>query len=169
MSVIYEEPTITSTPDDRMSDTIERHPAYAQIGASRVSGQTFLYGSDFAHQHYITISIQASELHRGLSRDWPVARQEYIEVALSEAQWATFVSTLNVGQGVQCTLNHKDGKGIPQIASRMDRKEQFQAETNQRLEHGMNELKELAKLVESLGLSKESPARDSCKTRDSLP
>lgn len=50
------------------------HPAFAQIGASRVSGSVNLYGSEFNHQHFITISIHRSELNRSLSRDWPFAR-----------------------------------------------------------------------------------------------
>jgi hypothetical protein len=100
----YQDPTIEKV-DSPISDSVEKHPAYAQIGASRVSGGTYLYGSNFAHQHYVTISITKSELNRSLSRDWASGGEEYIEVALSEAQWASFVSTLNSGTGIQCTLN----------------------------------------------------------------
>lgn len=113
---------------DIVSESVERHPAYAQIGASRVSGNSCLYGSDFRHHHYITISIHASALNRGLNRDWPFAREEYIEVALSEAQWATFVSAMNIGQGVQCTLTRRNGALIPPIAEPPQRRQQFKQE-----------------------------------------
>ncbi|KKL96942.1 hypothetical protein LCGC14_1839510, partial [marine sediment metagenome] len=97
-----QEPTIEVTKDDPINDTVERHPAYAQIGAMRVSGShgAYLYGSDFRHQHYIMIQIHDSVLHRSLSGDRAHSGKRLIEVALSEAQWATFVSSLNQGSGV---------------------------------------------------------------------
>ena len=148
----YEQPTIERD-DGPIHDTTERHPAYAQIGASRVSGRTYLYGSDFEHQHYVTISIHKSELHRGLSNDWPHAGEEYIEVALSEAQWASFVSSMNTGGGVQCTLNHLHGRGVPQIPEAPNRQHQFKMEAGDRLDLAMNELKELRKGIENSKLS----------------
>ena len=152
MSVNYENPTIEDAKGPT-SETVERHPAYAQIGASRVSGHTNLYGSDFDHQHYVTISIHKSELHRGLSRDWHFAREEYIEVSLSEAQWATFVSSMNVGSGVPCTLNHHGGKGVPQIPSAPKRQHQFRTEVDARLQAAMAELKALREGIENTKLS----------------
>ena len=63
-------------------------------------GSTNLYDSDFRHNHYMTITIRASELHRDLNRDWHFGRNELIEVALTESQWATFVSAPNMGSGL---------------------------------------------------------------------
>ena len=94
------------------------HPAFGQIAASRVQGDSTLYGSDFLHHAYITITIRRSQLCRDLSRDWHFGGEELIDVALSEAQWATFVSSLNVGQGVPCTIQHHDRKPIPTIPLR---------------------------------------------------
>jgi hypothetical protein len=82
-----------------MDEMTTTHPAFGQIGASRVSGHIQLYDSDFHHNAYMTISIRRSELHRSLNRDWHYGRDELIEVALSEAQWATFVSAPNIGSG----------------------------------------------------------------------
>jgi hypothetical protein len=139
----FEHPTIERRENDPLSDSVERHPAYAQIGASRVSGRAFLYGSDFDHHAYMTISIYKSELHRGLSCDRAFSRGEIIEVALSEAQWATFVSTLNVGSGVQCTIQHLNRERVPQLPEAPKRKTQFQEELNERLVTAERELKEL--------------------------
>jgi len=100
-----QEPTIEVKKGPGNADeAVEQHPAYAQIGANRVSGGAYLYGSDFKHQHYITIQIHDSELHRQLSGDRAHSKRRLIEIAMSEAQWATFVSSLNQGGGVQCTL-----------------------------------------------------------------
>lgn len=100
------------------------HPAFAQISASRVSHSGYgavLYGSDFRHNHYVIITLHESELHRGLSRDWHFPRKELFRVAVSEAQWATFVSTLNMGSGVPSTLLRMKGEGeVPRIPPRIE-------------------------------------------------
>lgn len=138
MSKDDEQPKVA--PGDRDNETIESHPAYAQISVSRVSGQRYLYGSDFHHQHYLTLSIYRSELRRDLSCDWPYPREEYIEVAMSEAQWATLLSTMNTHGGVQCTLNHKDMKRVSGIPNVKSRQQQFQAEANLRMDRAMQEI-----------------------------
>lgn len=150
---MYEDPTIERTPTDSVHDTIERHPSYAMIGASRVSGHTFLFGSDFSHQHYVTITISRSELHRGLSNDWPAPRGEMIEVALSESQWATFVSRMNVGSGVQCTLQHIDHERVPQIPEPTKRQHQFMTEANERLQLALDSLKSLRAQISAMKIS----------------
>lgn len=102
-----------------MHDSTEfSHPAFGQIRGSRVQGSRTLYGSDFVHHHFVTIEISRSLLSRGLSHDTHFAREELIEVHLSEAQWATFVSSLNVGSGVPCTIACIDRVGMPEIPIR---------------------------------------------------
>lgn len=51
------------------------HPAFGQLRASRVSGRTTLYGSDFVHEHFMIVEIHRSELNRDNSRDWYFPRQ----------------------------------------------------------------------------------------------
>lgn len=103
---------------DRRGTKEFSHPAFGQIRASRVHGEKVLYGSDYAHQHFITIEIVRSQLMRDLSRDWHFGREELIEISLSEAQWATFVSSLNIGSGVPCTLEYVGGESMPLIPLR---------------------------------------------------
>lgn len=110
------------------------HPAFGQIGASRVQGSSTLYGSDFVHQHYVVIRVSRSELNRDLHHDWQFAREELVELALSEAQWATFVSSMNVGSGVPCTLQRIVGEEMPGIPLRMETdvvKEEFDGRTRE--------------------------------------
>ena len=128
-------------------ESTETHPAYAQISGSRVSGGAVLYGSDFKHQHYVTIRIAKSDLHRGLSNDRLSTREHYIEVALSEAQWATFVSSLNIGSGVQCTLQWFQGKHISQIPAPPDRTKQFALEASERLKMAADGLQRLRETI----------------------
>jgi hypothetical protein len=98
------------------------HPAFGQIGASRVQGGGFaLYGSDFRHDATIEIRIHRSQLQRDLSRDWHFERDEIVSVRLSEAQWATFISSLNNGSGVTCTIHAVERERMPDIARRTER------------------------------------------------
>lgn len=104
-----QEPTLVS--EDHHGQTYE-HPAFAQVRASRVSGRAVLYGSDFVHQNFVTITISKSQLQRSLAREWHFGSHEIITVALSEAQWATFVSSMNMGSGVPCTIERQTGVGL---------------------------------------------------------
>jgi len=133
-----------------------RHPSFGQIGASRVSGRRSLYGSDFEHNSYISITISTSELERDLSRDWPFAKRQLIEVALSEAQWATFVSAMNVGEGVQCTIERRHDTGMVPSFPLPDRTAQYRAEFNAKLQKALGGLEDLRGMVQAAGLSKKA-------------
>jgi hypothetical protein len=94
----------------------ERHPAWALIGASRVSssGGAVLFESDIRHQHYVVVTLTTASRTRDLNRDWIYGEKKFVEVAMSEAQWASFVSTMNVGQGVPATLlRREDERNVP--------------------------------------------------------
>lgn len=133
---------------------VSSHPAFGQVSASRVSGLVNLYGSDFSHHHFIAIRINASTLKRGLSHDWYHPGKEYIEVYLSEAQWATFVSSLNQGSGPCCTVSSLEGRSIPELPEPKSRTEQMSGEVEERLEKVVSSLKAAMERVDSLGLSK---------------
>lgn len=134
------------------------HPAFAQIGAYRTSGHATLYGSDFPHQHYITIRIARSQLDRHLSNDWPHAREELIEVALSEAQWATFVSSMNMGGGVQCTLQHIGREPVPALPDPEDRRILFGREMDETQAAAHAHLDKLTQALAASGLSNKAKA-----------
>jgi len=126
-------------------DYIEEHPAYGMIGASRVqSSGAFLFGSDFRHHGYVVVSVHGASLYRGLSSDRVHAdRPTVVEVALSEAQWASFVSTMNVGNGVPATILYRDGMHLPDIEPITDRREQATMEMAQTFEDALVLMREL--------------------------
>lgn len=142
----------------RDGDYVEQHPAYAMIGAYRVTGGKVLFGSDFQHQNYITIRIKPGQVRRSLSNDWfgVAAGREYIEVSLSEAQWAGLISRLNVGDGVPCTLGWKEDVGyVPQIPEPPEHTKQFSAEMKKLAEKGDVALKELADVINGMKISEK--------------
>jgi hypothetical protein len=138
-----QEPTIAPTPGDPVRDHVVTHPAFGMIGASRVSsggsGQN-LFGSDFGHHAYVEIRIRHAELNRNLSTDWVFGRNEIVRVMLSEAQWATFVSSLNVGDGVPCTLDAIGGEVVPGIRSLPARRKEFATEMEATVGSAVKEL-----------------------------
>lgn len=159
MSRQIEKPVTTiSAGPGRMDENVTTHPAFAQIGASRVSGRTNLYASDFEHNAFMTIRISVSELHRNLNRDWHFGRDRIIEVALSEAQWATFVSSPNMGDGVPCTLQYHNGKPIPGLPSPESRTDQFSSEMQERLEKTVGKVKQAINHIDEIGIPKGKAA-----------
>ena len=74
-----------------------------------------LFDSDIRHQHYVMVRLGRAERRRDLHRDWIGKRQEIVEVAMSEAQWASFVSSMNTGDGVPCTIERHDGEFMPGV------------------------------------------------------
>jgi len=136
------------------TDTHTTHPAFGQIAASRVSGQTPLYASDFVHQHYMTIKIATSTLMRGLNRDWHFAGNEFIQVALTEAQWATFVSSPNVGGGVPCTIERREGKMVPGLPNPAARSDQFASELRKSMSETIARAKAALDEIDGMGLPK---------------
>jgi hypothetical protein len=96
----------------------EVHPGFGMIGASRISISnpgTTLFDSDIMHQHTVRVKISAASRKRDLGHDWIHSQKEYIEVELSEAQWASFVSSMNVGDGVPCSIRHLNGEILPEF------------------------------------------------------
>lgn len=119
------------------------HPAFGQIGAYHTSGRAVLYGSDFVHQHYVTVRIARSTLNRNLSRDRYFGGQEVVEVAMSEAQWATFVATPNQGSGVPCTLSRIQGETMPELPDPPAVHSSYKAEAKDAVAQVERELRDL--------------------------
>lgn len=136
-------------------DYKETHPAYAMIGAARWSGGATLFQSDFVSHNFMVITIRRADLNRGLNSDYVHGSQQLVEVALTEAQWATFVSTPNIGQGVPCTLTWTLGDGyIPTIEAEETRHAQFNAEVLQDLNES------IAFMQEALAQAKTKAQRE---------
>lgn len=105
--------TVEPTRDGRGD---EQHPAWALLGASRVQSSppgAVLFDSEVRHQHYVVVRLSRVSRKRGLHHDWLHGEGQVIELAMSEAQWASFVSSMNVGEGVPCTVLWEQGAAVP--------------------------------------------------------
>lgn len=84
---------------------VRRHPAFGMISVDRMTGgMVRLFGSSVAHQNMIMIRLHEAEEMSSPHHSWFSARKLIAEVMLSESQWAKFVSSPNVGDGVPCTI-----------------------------------------------------------------
>lgn len=88
----------------------ETHPSWGMISASRVQNShgAVVFDSDIKHQTTMRVRVSTAVRHRDLSRDWLGSRQEFLEVEMSEAQWASFVSSVNTS-GVPCSIRRREG------------------------------------------------------------
>jgi hypothetical protein len=154
-----EHPVVVPDTTDR---TRTKHPAYALIGAGRVScggagGGISLYGSDFKHNDYVRITIRRSQLGRGLSHDYFYGSgEQLIEVALSYSQWAEFVSSMNMGEGIACTLQHVAGQQVPQLPPPPKRDEQFITEQQKDMDALIALVADAEKQVAELNISQKA-------------
>jgi len=91
------------------------HPSFGTIQLNRTTAAPGvpLFDSPMRHGRYITISVTRASRHRSLHEDRIYPDEELVKVSLSQHQWAEFVSSLGVGQGVPCTLSRVGGKMMP--------------------------------------------------------
>lgn len=119
------------------------HPAYGAIRVSRVSGNSYLFGSDFRHQYMIGVTIMSALKMRTSSREWHYADNELVTVYLSEAQWASFISSLNLGSGVPCTLERMVGRVIPDLPPPEKSEDRFQMDMKKTFEGILDQLSDM--------------------------
>jgi len=101
----------------------EKHPSYGVIGLSRIShgmGRNLLFGSHLdRHQETVELRIyRASRMVESTSHEWFYADDRGSPIAiveLSPAQFAQLLTTMNVGDGVPCTIRNVDGESIPNV------------------------------------------------------
>jgi len=100
------------------NDIKETHPAFGMISLSRCSctPSANLFGSAVQHGHFITLSIKKAHRTTSVYKDWYSADEELIQVCITGNQLGDLLTSMNVGDGVPCTLNRVMGKGIPDIA-----------------------------------------------------
>lgn len=94
----------------------EKHPSYAMIQFSRISGGRgdTLFGSSIEHHNTIALRIYPATVERNLNSDWysTDSMLPYIEVEMSNSQFAEAITSLNHGSGVPATLRYLQGKKI---------------------------------------------------------
>jgi len=137
----------------------EQHESYGMIGASRISGTNRnLYGSSINHSNTISLRIKKGEKERDLNRNWYFGKELLIEVEMSQTQFAEMITSINMGDGIPCTIRHFSGYGEiedpPEVSQRQIFEKEFSDDirsVNELIKDDKNIIKEL--LLKKGGIS----------------
>jgi hypothetical protein len=103
---------------------VAKHPSYGLIGLSRRSSShgVPLFGSSIQNTQTITLQIKRAEHSRNYGGDHYFGQENLIEVELSQTQFAEMITTMNVGDGVPCTIRYINIERYPDppFQSKMD-------------------------------------------------
>ena len=81
------------------------HDAYGTIRVTNPQGgSSTLFGSDIGHDNRVRIEICRARLDRSHGRDWIFPRETVVDVEMSHAQFAQFITSSGKGDGTPCTL-----------------------------------------------------------------
>lgn len=132
-----------------------KHPAFGMISFNRMNGgDNTLFGSSINNNNKITLVIKRGEEERDLSKDWYHGRNKIIEVDMNYSQFAECITSLNVGDGVPCTIRYTEKDGyIPRIENNTSKREQFRNEFEEHITDAMagvqKQIDEIQKYIDS--------------------
>lgn len=105
------------------SDEEYNHDAFGVVTLTLPQGGgKHLFGSDIEHNQRVCISISRANWHRAISNDWIHSDgRPIVEIELSHAQFAQFITSQGNGSGTPCTFRIAPprgtiGESMPQIA-----------------------------------------------------
>lgn len=106
------------------------HESFGLVHFARTtsSGGQTLFGSSIAHSNTVRLSISEAKIHRNLNYDWYSSKGALIEVEMSPSQFAEAITSLNVGEGVPCTIRWKRGEGYIKGRKLETKRAQFERE-----------------------------------------
>lgn len=117
------------------------HPAFGMISVAKgipSNGGVELFGSDLKHRSVMTITLSTAILDRHLNRDWHHSEHEFVRFHMSEAQWASFVSSAG-GAGIPITYGLRPVEGaqlqhVPRIEKVESVADTFEREVREKCE-----------------------------------
>ena len=144
-------PTVapTETRNAARDETTYEHPAYGVVTIHKTHGSQMLFGSDMEHQACIEIRVRSAQHVRRLSSDWFHGKQDLVAIKMSFAQWASLLSSMNMGDGVPCTIDHINRDYRPNLPPPDSAAERFKQEHGETMKDAIRELNELEALAEN--------------------
>lgn len=93
----------------------ETDKSWGMIGASKVTGggKNF-FNSDIETPTFIEITLKTAQKARDLKQDWILGDDTLFRIKLTPIQWVNFLTCMNEGDGVPCTIEYtKEDGHIP--------------------------------------------------------
>lgn len=142
-----------------MEEKKYEHPSYGQLEVVRTysSGATALYGSSIKHSNTIRLRLYGSYMKRDLNQNWYHNNGLKFEVEMSPTQWAEFISSINMGGGVPCTIKF-DKQGRVESPPDFHTRDTFDSEFRNSISHASkgitNTIKETKEIFSKKSLNK---------------
>lgn len=154
----------------------ETHKSFAMIGAQRVYGHVDdLYGSDLDHNGFIRITLKESYKTRTLNHDHYFGGKTLFEIDMTPSQFAEFITSLNIGDGIPCTLRRTETSPYIEGKKHVNKEVVWENDITDHIEEimdSMNSLKEYYKIVQSKSnltkKDKESLSSIICRLENNL-
>ena len=90
----------------------EKHPSFGMVGFSRIScGNQRLFGSSIEHDTMIALRVHTAYRTESFGYEHVYADEDIVEVMLSPAQFSELLTTMNIGDGVPCTIRFDKENG----------------------------------------------------------
>jgi len=136
------------------------HPAFGMIGITNRSGGGVLFGSDLGHSQCICITVKTAEAERRLSSDYFFGKRTVVELEMSHAQFARFITSPGHGDGVPCTIRYRESVGhVPGIDKIESKHETHRREVRESAKEGSSaalaSLKEIQDMLDEGRMSKK--------------
>lgn len=121
----------------------ETHPSFANVSFTRfqTSGFHSFFGSNLKNSNGVSLKITKCDWVRDESsgQDFYFPNGlPYIEVWLTESQFAQLLTTMNRGEGVPCTLKYRNGEEIlppPYVSRAQESLKEFKIRTDRVMAH----------------------------------
>ena len=115
--------------------------------------QVSFFGSDLNHNHYVSIEIRPAKMVRdeGLSNSWIFSENKYVaRVRLTPNQWAEFISSPGMGDGVPCTIEYTESGRVDDYISVAKEEELAHNEFKKTMRDGLGEFEDLSMAITAL-------------------
>lgn len=141
-----------------IKDKATDHPSYGMVSVTRQQHQPmYLFGSPVKHYNSICLRITRATHYRNeeLHTDRYHAGERYIEVEMTEQQFASLITTMNIGGGTPCTIRRLGGKSVeePTFESPVDVFERELEKVGEKM------IEEITALRQELAQAAEKPSK----------
>lgn len=90
----------------------ETDKSWGMIGASKVTGGgNNFFNSDIETRTFIEITLMSAQKARDLKQDWIMGDKVLFKVKMTPIQWVNFLTCMNEGDGVPCTIEYTKEEG----------------------------------------------------------
>ena len=126
------------------------HPSFGKIILGSYVGESTFFGSDIAHNNGMRITIKEATISRGLGQDWMHSKKPIVEIVLSKQQWAELISSVNMGDGVPCTIKYRQDKGRITTAKMPNKFDTLESEVNMSYKDSLDKIRNASSLVNGM-------------------